>query len=414
MSITRKLFERRVATGPWGSGDRIPPNSQSGGAQVAGVNMSDATAVSIMTVLACGGLLADAVSTLPIDAFVKTKGSRVEVTPTPTLLVSPYDEISAQDWLAQVTWSMALRGNFYGYAFDFDPENMFLPRQIMPLNPDAVSVRRNQQTGAREYRIGSQVMPAATMVHIPYITTPGALMGINPVQACRQGLALTLAAEASGARFFENGTLASGVISAPGDLNPEQTIALATAWAAAHQGAAKAHLPAVLTGGATWTQMSVNPDDAQFLATRAFQRSEIMMMFRIPPHMLGDVDRTTSWGTGIEQQEQGFVTNTLSGYCGRIQAALTPLVDARANTYCGFNFKARLRGDTLQRFQAYTMARNGSWMNVDEIRELEDQAPLPDGAGQDYWAPLNYAPISSFPAQPAQPAQPPATGSVPT
>lgn len=359
--------------------------------------MGESGALSIMSVLSCVGLLSDAVSTLPLDAFRHVPEGRREVKPKPTLIDRPWHEITTQDWLAQATLSMALRGNFYGRATDFD--DLGFPRQVVPLHPDVVQVTRNRQTGLREYRVNAQRVESREIVHVPYITVPGGLVGINPIEACRQGLTLTLSAEASGANFFANGTLASGVIQAPGDLNQEETLALAQNWAQAHQGVGKAHLPAVLTGGAEWKQLSVNPDDAQFLETRKFQRAEIAMMFRVPPHMIGDVDRSTSWGTGIEQQEQGFVTNTLTGYTGRLSAALTALIPG-GDTFARFNFKGRLRGDTLQRYQAYTMARNGSWMNVDEIRELEDMAPLPDGAGTDYWAPLNFAPLGSFPSQP--------------
>jgi hypothetical protein len=119
------------------------------------------------------------------------------------------------------------------------------------------------------------------------------------------------------------------------------------------------------------------------------------MLFRIPPHMIGDVDRTTSWGTGIEQQELGFVTNTLRPWLSRIESAFSDLLPA--DVAVKFNLAGRLRGDTLQRYQAYTLARFGGWSNVDEIREKEDEPPLPDKLGQEFLQPLNYQAMGSAP-----------------
>ena len=116
--------------------------------------------------------------------------------------------------------------------------------------------------------------------------------------------------------------------------------------------------------------------------------------------MIGDVDKTTSWGTGIEQQEQGYVTNTLAPWLRRIEDQFTASIPPAV--YARFNLEGRLRGDTLQRYQAYTLARNGSWMSPDEIRAREDMPPLPGGIGEDYFAPLNFAPLGSGP--PAEPA----------
>lgn len=410
MSITRRLIgtERRAA-GPWGTEDVIPPPGGGGIGLGSNAAVSETSALSIMTVLACAGLLSDAVSTLPIDAFKRIPDGRQEIKPKPSLIDHPFNEITTQDWLAQATFSMALRGNFYGIKADFD--RLMFPRQIQPLHPDMVKVRFDRASGEREYTVNGMKYGRQEIFHVPYITIPGTLQGINPVEYCRQGLRLAIAAEASGTKFFENGTLASGTIEAPYDLSPEQARALAQSWAEAHQGIGKAHLPAVLTGGAKWSQLSVNPDDAQFLQTRGFQRAEIAMMFRVPPHMIGDVDRTTSWGTGIEQQEQGFVTNTLTGYTGRLEAALSDLIPNQ-NSYVKFNFRGRLRGDTVQRFQAYTMGRNIGVYNADEIRALEDMPPLPDGKGQEYYGPLNFAPLAQGPAAPLPSGSEGVTGSL--
>lgn len=403
MSITRRLLasrEQRGATGPWGSSDVIPTNG-SLGVTTAGVVVTESSTLSIIPVWACVRILAGNVSTLPIDSFTKAGGIRAEVTPKPMLLEQPWAELTLEAWLSQVMVSLLLRGNFYGFVAERD--RLGYPTQIMPLHPDGVQKTRDRSSGRIVFKVNGQVVPTGDMFHIPGLMVPGALVGLNPIEYCRQGLGLTMATEAFGSQFFANGAHMAGVVTVPEDLNEEETIAMARAFAAAHSGINKAHLPAVITGGAQWTQLSVNPDDAQFLQTRQFQTSQIAMLFGVPPHMIGDVDRTTSWGTGIEAQEQGFVTNTLQTWLTSIESAITKL--RPVGEYVKFNLAGRLRGVTLERYQAYTLARNGGWLNVDEIREKEEMGPLPDGLGEDYLQPLNFVVVGDAPLPaPASPS----------
>jgi HK97 family phage portal protein len=152
-----------------------------------------------------------------------------------------------------------------------------------------------------------------------------------------------------------------------------------------------------------WRQISISPNESQFLETRQFQRSEIAMLFGIPPHMIGDTEKSTSWGTGIEQQSIGFVTYTLRPWLTCIESVLSNLLPR--GQYAQFNVDALLRGDQKGRYEAYLQARNAGWMNVNEIRELEDRAPIPNG--DDYLQPLNYGPLGSDPLAAKTPPKPP-------
>ena len=401
MSITGRLVPGRLAqrgaTGPWGSGDVIPTNGQTG-ATGASVFVNESSALSIIAVMACVRLLAGAVSNLPLDSFTMGAGSRKEVTPKPALIAEPWAELSLQAWLSQVMVSLVLRGNFFGLVAERD--RLAYPTQIMPLHPDVVSVRRDRTSGRLVYRVGGEIVPTSDVLHIPALMIPGAVAGLNPIEYARQGLGLTIATETFGSQFFANGAHMSGVISVTEDLNPDETLVLARGMAASHSGLANSHLPGVLTGGATWTQLSVNPDDAQFLETRRFQTGQIAMMFGVPPHMIGDVDKTTSWGTGIEQQEQGFVVNDLQTWLTSVESGLSRI--RPPGEYVKFNLAGRLRGVTLERYQAYTLGRSGGWLCVDDIRVKEELEPLPDGLGKDYLQPLNYVPLGSSPT-PAAP-----------
>jgi HK97 family phage portal protein len=154
-------------------------------------------------------------------------------------------------------------------------------------------------------------------------------------------------------------------------------------------------MPAVLTGGAAFKPISITPEDSQFLESRQYDASVICgQIFRVPPHMIGIVDRTTSWGVGIEQQELGFVRNTLMGYLARGERALTAIHPP--GQFVKFDLSERLRGDRLQRFQAHSLGIAGGFMVPDEARALEDMPPLPGGVGQTALAPINSTSLKAL------------------
>ena len=149
---------------------------------------------------------------------------------------------------------------------------------------------------------------------------------------------------------------------------------------------------AVVTGGATVKPLSITPEDAQFLATRAFQKHDIAAFFGIPPSMMGEQDRSTSV-VGIEQEQMMFTTNTLLPFLTRIETYLSDLMPP--SIVAKFDLKGRLRADTLARFQAYQLARNGGWFSVNDIRELEDMPDVENG--DDYLQPLNMGLLGTNP-----------------
>ncbi len=404
MSILRGL-ERRGAdpTLPWGS-SYIPTNGQIG-LVAAGVPMNDDAAMSITTVATCVAILADDVSTLPLNTYKKGGNTKKLITPAPPLIADPWPEGIQQDWLTQCMYSISLRGNIYGRWLGRDDRGY--PTMCQIVHPDSVFARRDGQTGQRIYRFNGQPIPTEDVLHIPSaLLPPGGFIGLNPVEYARGSWALASASEKYGGQFFANSAMPSGVISTAEDLSPEETLEMARDWKQSHGGIGNAQYPAVLTGGATWQQITMTMDDAQFLQTRDFQRHEIATWFRIPEHRLGFQDRTSSWGTGIEQMEIGYVIGTLRPYLNRIETYLSRQLPP--NQECKFDLRGRLRGDTGQRFAAYMLAFQNGWMNLDEIRELEDLPPLPDGLGQVHYGPLNFAPLGT-PRGP-QPAGGPTAG----
>ena len=392
MSLIKRAFDANEKRGAdptlnWGS-SYIPTNGQSG-LTAAGLSLTDDAALSISSVYTAVSILSDSVSTLPLRTY-KTGDVSKTIQKPPVLIDNPWPEGTMQDWLAQVMFSLAMRGNFYGQIVDRDSRGY--ATMIRPLHPDQVTVRR--VNGQRTYWFDGKKQNTDDVMHIPNILPPGGFIGINPVEYMRQSWALMLAAEKYGAGFFQNSALPQGVIEVGEDLSEEETIELGRAWKMGHQGLGNAGMPAVLTGGATFKVLSLKPEDTMFLATKSFQREEIAAFFRIPAHLMGQQDRTSSWGTGVEQMEIGFVINTLRPYLTKIESYLSRQLPPSIQTR--FDLRGRLRGDQAQRFAGYTMAVNNGYMNLDEIRDLEDLAPLPNGQGQTFWRPLNEGPVEKI------------------
>jgi len=396
MSLIRRaaaLSERRGADGrlPWG--DSTPPTNGSLGGSVAGVPVTEKSALQVAAVYGSLGVISDSMATLPFELFNSLDPATRRKLPPSRLLEQPYVEISRMDWIVQYTMSVGLRGNFYGHIIERDQD--LYPSQIKPIHPDQARVRRvayGPNKGAPEYWFEGKAVPIDDVFHVRYLSVPGSLIGLNPIEYLRHILGLARAQDLYGASYFANSANPSGVIQVPGDLDPEETRALAQGWMQAHQGIGNANLPAVLTGDAKFNPITITPEDSQFLESRQFSQSQISgMIFRVPPHMIGIVDRSTSWGTGIEQQERGYVTNTLSGYYGRLEAALTAVHPA--NRFVRANLSERLRGDTLQRYQAYGLGIASGFLCQDDARAAEHMPPLPDELGQTYLMPINAEPL---------------------
>jgi HK97 family phage portal protein len=393
MSILRAITapERRAADPrlDWGN-SRIPTNGEIG-MTAAGVRVNQDDALAIPTVYTCVAIIADAISSLPVQTLVRTKDrSKVPVDPAPALIDNPWPDSTRQDWLAQVMFSLLMRGNAYGFIASRDKNGY--PSAVQILDPDTVTARR--ANGEREYRVNGHIVPTENIMHIPALVPPGGFVGLDPIRYMANSFGLATAATRYGASFFQNSALPSGVLETNEDLSERETLELARAWRAAHQGVGQSQMPAVLTGGVQWKQISLSPDNAQFLGSRQFSASEICAWFRVPEHLaLGNADRTTSWGIGVESMELQFVTYTLGPWMNKLETQLSAYLPTDWTVQ--FDLTDRVRAPSLERYQRYTLARNAGLLSINEIRAMENMAPLPGDGGDDYWAPLNFAPVDS-------------------
>jgi HK97 family phage portal protein len=346
--------------------------------------MNDDAALSVTTVGTCISLLSDGISTLPFQAL---KGKTNQpITPAPTLVDDPWPEGSRIDFFGQLMVSLLLRGNFFGRIVERDLAGY--ATTIMPVHPDMVYARRNRDTGLREYRFGGRLVPLDDVVHIPAMLTPGNFVGLNPVEYQRRSWSVAAAAETYAGQFYANSANPSGIIAVDGDLSEDETLEMARAWQQAHGGLGNAQLPAVLTGGAKWTTVSMSATDAQFLESRTFQQQQIISWFRIPPHKVGVTDRTPA-PPSAEDLEIEYVREGLVPWARRIEEYWSRLM--RPSQIALFDFSGRLRGNTLQRAQASQIWLNTGQRLIDEARAFENLEPLPHGLGQVIGRPMNMA-----------------------
>jgi HK97 family phage portal protein len=251
------------------------------------------------------------------------------------------------------------------------------------------------------YRIMGEKVDSNDMLHIRRFTMPGEAQGLSPIKQAAIAIGMGLSAEEYGYRYFKESANPSGVLSTDQDLDEGSVRRQQKNWISSHGGR---RMPAVLTNGFKWQTLSISPEESQFLATRQFQRSEICMMYGVPPILIGDTKETTAWGTGVEQITLGAVTYTFSAWTACIESEISACLPR--GQFVRFDYDALLRGDTEGRFNAYKTAIQGTWMTPNEVRAREEMDPI-DG-GDVLLQPTNLSEFpykaQSGPAAPVTPA----------
>lgn len=388
MSLFRR--ERRS----WTAEPVIYPNSSGGAYTASGVAVTADSVLKLATVFGCVRVLADAVSSTPLyvyeyDGAVKKRTTDPAVAARLDGLFVDLNGDPMPVWNGIYRWmsALAIRGNAFSAIVERDGK---YPTGLVPLHPDDIvpkPVRQGNTVTGWAWQLNRQPFPTEDLVHIPLMVSGAGPLGISPLEA-KDTFGLAMAAQQFGSAFFQQGATVSGVIESPGAMTADDARVLAASFSESHAGLSKAHLPAVLTGGATFRPISVTPDQAQFLQTRDFQRSDIMALFGVPPHMLGHTDKSTSWGTGIEAQSIGFVRYTLRPYLKRIEYTLSAMLPAPY--FVRFDLSDLLQADTASRYATYQLARTAGILSLNEIRQREDLGPLPE-YGDDHLLPLNSA-----------------------
>lgn len=350
----------------------------------SGAVVNDSTAMRVAAVYACVRVLSDAVGMLPLGLY-RREGKTIraeERHPVAELLsVRPNRWQTPFEFKRLILGHMALRGNAYCVVVRLGNR----VQELIPLHPGRVTVRQLPSLNLEyvyERPDGSRTTYAqAEMLHLRALSSDG-VVGLSPIGVAAQAIGLALQTEKHGARMFSNGAAPAGVLKHPQVLSQEAAQRLADSFQSAYGGADNAGKTIVLEEGMGWEAVGMNAEETQFIESRKFQRSEIAMFFGVPPHMIGDIERGTSWGSGIEQQGIGFVTYTLRPWLVNIGEAIARdllTAEERRTLFAQFDTDDLTRADFLTRQNGLRVMYDAGVISPNEWRESEGYNPRPGG-----------------------------------
>ena len=366
-----------------------PKNSMFGSAYTflfgqtsSGKTVNERTAMQTTAVYACVRVLAEAIASLPLHTYRYTDNGKEKALDHHLyhlLHNEPNPEMTSFVFRETLMGHLLLWGNAYAQIIR-DGRGKVMA--LYPLMPDKITVERTEK-GELFYLYTKEgtsfPLRSDGVLHIPGLGFDG-LVGYSPIAMAKNAIGMAIATEEYGARFFANGANPGGVLEHPGVVKDPSKIR--ESWNAVYQGSKNAHRVAVLEEGMKFQSIGIPPEQAQFLETRKFQINEIARIFRVPPHMVGDLERSSF--SNIEQQSLEFVMYTLDPWVIRweqaIQRALFSSTEKK-ECFVKFNVNGLLRGDYQSRMQGYAVGRQNGWLSADDIRELEDMNKLPEGSG---------------------------------
>jgi HK97 family phage portal protein len=346
-------------------------------------------------VFACVRVLSETLASLPLVFYERLDRGKRRAPDHPlyTLLHdAPNPEQTSFEFRLVLMAHLALWGN--GYAqIEYDAGGEVT--ELWPLRPDRMlEIRRVQGRKMYHYQLANgemQWIPGERIWHLRTLGTNGST-GLSMIQLHKQGIGLGLATEQYGGAFFGNNAVPSGLLTYPGELSEEAANRLRAGFEGAHKGLSKAHRVALLEEGLTYQQVGVPPEDAQFLETRLFQKREIASIYRVPPHLIGDLERATF--SNIEHQSIEFVSYTMLPWFVNWEQSIKQnlmLGRDRARYFAEFLTAALERGDIKSRYEAYAQGRQNGWLSANDIREMENLNPVE--GGDIYLVPLNMVAV---------------------
>jgi len=381
--MLENLFQSRAISYQtlFASGDDIAVGN------LSSTNINEQTAMTVNAVFSAVSLIADTMSTLPVDAFVRREGARFPYRPRPEWVGKPDVDLPREAFYSQVITSLLLDGNAFIRVFSNNRGEVV---NLMTLNPQKVEIDR-AGNGRLRFIVEGEDRPLSSdeIIFIPDVLRPGKVRGVNRVKALRESLGLAKALESFSATFFGQGTNMNGVIEYPGDLTAEQAAQLTESFSANHKGWRKGHKTGVLTGGAQFKPVQVDPEKAQAIEARRFAVEDVARAFNVPPHLLG-LPGTNSYAS-VEQTNLAWITHGLRPIVQKIEGALSPLLDrlpGGENAFIRFNLDGLLRADLQSRMSAYSTGIQAGFLAINDVRRLEDLTPIQDDAASSVRVPL--------------------------
>ena len=365
------------------------------GGTTSGKVVTERSAMQMAAVYSCVRILAEAVAGLPLNLYRYTgDGGKEKAIGHPLYLLlhdEPNPEMSSFVFRETLMTHLLLWGNAYAQIIRNGKGEVVA---LYPLMPNKMSVDRDSQGQLYyTYQRGMDeairdknqtvILRPSDVLHIPGLGFDG-LVGYSPIAMAKNAIGMAIACEEYGAKFFANGAAPGGVLEHPGTIKDPQRVR--ESWQSTFGGSGNANKIAVLEEGMKYTPIGISPEQAQFLETRKFQINEIARIFRVPPHMVGDLEKSSF--PNIEQQSLEFVKYTLEPWVTRweqtIQRSLLSTGE-KSRYFVKFNLEGLLRGDYQSRMNGYATARQNGWMSANDIRELENLDRIPAEEGGDLY-----------------------------
>lgn len=391
-----------------------PKNSTAGsflsfffGGSSSGKRVNERTAMQMTAVYACVRILSESVAQLPLHLYQYTnKGGKeraVDHSLYRLLHDEPNPEMTSFVFRETMMMHLLLYGNAYAQIIRNGKGEVL---SLYPLMPNRMTVDRDvkgklvyvyqhESDEAKTMKNQSVSLKPEDVLHVVGLGFDG-LVGYSPIAMAKNSIGMAIACEEFGAKFFSNGATPGGVLEHPNTIKDPEKVR--ESWTNTFGGSGNSNKIAVLEEGMKYHPISINPNEAQFLETRKFQLNEIARIFRVPPHMIGDLEKSSF--SNIEQQSLEFVKYTLEPWVARWEQAIVRrlLTEEEKKTYfVKFNLEGLLRGDYKSRMDGYAVARQNGWMSANDIRQLENLDMIPEEDGGNAYLvngnmiPLNYA-----------------------
>jgi len=365
------------------------------GSTASGKTVNEKTAMQTTAVYACVRILAETIASLPLHTYKHTENGKEKAIGHSIynlLADEPNSEMTSFVFRETLMSHLLLWGNAYAQIIRDGRGNVI---GLYPLLPNKMTVNRSSNgeiyyiysrysdENPNIHGYGDVYLQSHDVLHIPGLGFDG-LVGYSPIAMAKNAVGMSIACEEYGASFFANGANPGGVLEHPGVVKDPARVR--ESWNSVYQGTGNAHKVAVLEEGMKFQSIGIPPEQAQFLETRKFQINEIARLFRIPPHMVGDLEKSSF--SNIEQQSLEFVKYTLDPWVIRWEQAMKKallLPSEKKDYFIKFNVDGLLRGDYQSRMNGYATGRQNGWLSGNDIRELENLNKIPEELGGDLY-----------------------------
>jgi HK97 family phage portal protein len=382
--VFNRLFEQREISFQtlWGSGADVNQGT------LAGVGVDQNNALSIAAVHSAVSLIADTISTLPVDSFIRLDGNRKPFRPKPSWVAQPDVNFAGHSvFYNSLLVSLLIDGNAFVRVYSNGSGAVV---NLVVLNPQDVEIERNGR-GRLVFTVKGESKPLTSedILYVPDLLRPGTIRGVSRVQGLRENLGLSKALESYAANFFGGGTTLAGVIEVEGNLSREQAESLRGSFDTAHSGWRKSGRTGILSGGAKFKPTQADPEKSQALEARRMAVEDVARIWRIPSHML-NLPGTNTYSS-VEQNMIGFTTHTLRPYVSKIEDIMSSLmsrVPGGETAFVKFNMSGLLRADIQTRYAAYSTGIQSGFLAINDIRRLEDMSPQDGEAAEAVRVPL--------------------------